>query len=486
MPRAGRFVKPSRRCGLSHPQPMRGLVEIVTKLSLEARWFLRDGVLDSPLLTLTIDPLRRILMKIVKKPKPIKDAAQLTPEKGGFVIYGRNARGELCVLTSLVQGRFSVDPHDRTKYYGLAKGSLDVILQQSRDGGAPIVLSETGLDGALRETKEETGLDIAALFGAQNLVRYKAGQVLQAVPSPLDDRVRIAHASVKDCADYAYISGAGVQRRLQLYYIEVDGIEHLADHLKLLDGALHAPGQSMAQRGIADICAQKGYPNFDAMMHILRTGKVTANDTCWAPADYTLFEHPVFPAIEARLKKEGRQRGVRALNADTPQNWIEFCEKIPGADFKKLKPQFAIIKKYFEDLGLAGDDMSIKLDDKDCPLCFYQEAGEIVPLKTLVMRSLRSAEQNPKYAQAIWGTYNGSRIEKRYGAHAQFPHAQISGFARLFDRIGDAYGVSDTLLEVAQQWSHGKANRTPVTQARAESFADYIATRGDRASPTRG
>lgn len=167
------------------------------------------------------------------------------------------------------------------------------------------------------------------------------------------------------------------------------------------------------------------------------------------------------------------RKKTHGLNAQTPEDWIHFCEKIPGSDFKKLKPQFAAIKKYFEELGLTGDTMPIKMDDKDCPLCFYQEGGEILPFETLVMRSLRAAEGNDKYAQGMWGSYDGPRIEARHGAEAQFPHAQISGFSRMFERLDDKFGVLETIQNVANLWKRQSSSASLQTIARAEAFVSY-------------
>lgn len=242
---------------------------------------------------------------MVNTPKPIVDAATLEPEKGGLVIYGRNAKGQLCVLTSFVQGRFSVNPADKLKYYGFAKGSLDKKLVETRDDNKRKIICESGLEGAIRETAEETGLDLHDLFGRSNLIRYKAGEPIENEISRLDPRVKIKSASTENCADYAYISGAGVQRRFQLYYIEVEGIEHLAGHLKNLEGASHNPEKSVTDTGIAEMLQQKGYPSFDDMKNILRTGKIKKDPSkIWAPADITLFEKPAFPDIETGCVKK--------------------------------------------------------------------------------------------------------------------------------------------------------------------------------------
>lgn len=398
-----------------------------------------------------------------KHSNPILPTEELTPEKGGFVIFGRNSRGQLCVLTSFVQGRFSADPQDKLKYYGLAKGALDVRVEQSRDGHDGIAISESGLDGAIRETKEETGVDVRQLLG-KRFVPYKAGAKVENFKSPIAG-VEIKRAHIQDCADFAYISGAGVQRRLQLYYIELaDGsIDHLANRLKQLDGGEYNFGKSCTDKGIAELLTEKGYPTFKDMMTILRTGKVRANGSCWSPSDYTLFENPELPSIEKHMK----------LKITDPESWVKFCQEISGRDFKSLKPQFAAIKKYFEDLGMVGDTMPIKMDDKDSPLCFYQEGGEILPLETLIMRSLRAAEHNPKYAKAMWGTYSGERIVERKGSHAKFPHAQISGFARMFENMPNDYGVLDTLRKVAMAWKDDGNIRKPKTTARAVSFVDF-------------
>lgn len=408
----------------------------------------------------------------MKEPKPIMDASALEPEKGGLVIYGRNAQGQLCVLTSFVQGRFNANPDDKLKYYGFAKGTLDKILVEARDGNKRKTIKESGLDGAIRETAEETGLDMHDLFGHTNLMRYKAGETIENEPSPLDSRVKIKHACVQNEADYAYISGTGAQRRLQLYYIEVEGIEHLAGHLKNLEGDPHNPEKSVTDTGITELLRAKGYPSFKEMQDILRTGKIKKDPSkLWAPANVTLFEKPAFPGIESRMRSKKYKNG--ALNAQTPEDWITFCEEIPGGDFKALKPQFTAIKKYFEGLGLVGDRMGIKLDDKVCPLCFYQEGGEILPFETLVMRALRTAEQNQKYAQGMWGTYDGPRIAAREGAEAQFPHGQISGFARMFERLDDEFGVLKTIQKVAGLWKRERQTKHPDTIARAEAFATY-------------
>jgi|GEM_PF-5854666 len=410
--------------------------------------------------------------------KPLKKILpfdQLPQEKAGFVIYGRRkSDNKLCVLTSYSQGRFSTDPDDRRKYYGLAKGAIDDT-------------DKSPMDGAIRETAEETGINVRWLLGAANLERLKCGERLENIPAVMYKGVEghdvppitVKSAHRDNLVDYDYISGAGVQRRLQLYYLEVDGIENLEHFLKKPVGNKHEPDKPDVQIGVVDQLIREHYPRFEDMLQILRTGVIPMNDFWGIPkvgyqhdgAPLRLFD-PVLPEIEEHLHD-------KKLNIDPSDvnTWIKACEKMDGEDFKKLKPQFAIIKKYFEDHHLIGDTMGIKLDDKDCPMCFYIEGGEVLPLEDMVMRSLDTAQDNKKYAKAMWGAYNGDRYEgKLHGVREKFPHAQISGLARVFGAVGEGEDVANALRKTADEW----VETLPGTELndkridRARTFADAM------------
>src|SRR6187402_107928 len=114
--------------------------------------------------------------------------------KAGFVIYGKNAEGQLCVLATYTQGRFEDSPD---KFYGLAKGAINE--------------GESAIAGARRETLEETGIDVEALLGEKNFRKLAMGEdIASGVKNPYGIRVNRAYG---EPSDFAYRSASGHMHR---------------------------------------------------------------------------------------------------------------------------------------------------------------------------------------------------------------------------------------------------------------------------------
>ncbi len=302
---------------------------------------------------------------------PIADEKPLN--KAGVFLYGwvkhGNGRARLQMVAPYTEGRFGNDD----KYYSLSKGSIDE--------------GETALAAARRETHEETGIDIKALLGDKAYQRLSAGESLTNLEVAGYPGVRVLHANAIP-TEHTYVSGYGAHHKVAYYAIEVEGIEHLRDHLKRFRSHDVDTGPKVRKTVMEHIKIQD-LPNFDKRLAMLRSPLWTTNE-------------PVLHALEAEFNQG------KPIN--TPEEWFKFCDTIPGKKHKALQADMERLKQYLKENGVIGDTgRKLKLDTKDRPLFFYQEGADILPIKTVLERSRHMAVLNPLYARAMWGEYIGKR-----------------------------------------------------------------------------
>ena len=358
-------------------------------------------------------------------------------DKAGFILCGKDEKGELCVLVSWSQGRFNPDPRDIKKYYAMTKGSID-------HGESPLKAGE-------REAFEEGGISIKRLLGKRGWHDYLNGIAMpKSMPSGYEN-VNIVSANPKDYIDYAYQSISGKTQHVRLFKVEVDRIDLLRPYLKrplmpnepanISDITARPPTQdtSFASKheldsGIDDYLEAQGYPTFKQRLEILRTGKIKAiPGSIWADQDRTIIEHPCLAEIEERYH----------VNFDSFPNSLklaDFCHKTleknrdSNDDHKHFSNDLKRLKTYFTEKGMIGDNLAVKFDTHDC-LNFYFEGGDILPLSQVVKRSIMAAAENPIYARAQWGIHNNENVSE--SINAQVKLAQINGLAKVFGLVNN-------------------------------------------------
>lgn len=376
-------------------------------------------------------------------------------KKAGMVIHGKNAKGEHALVAPYTQGRFYDEDalvqfadwqgdhaDDRTKYYVLPKGGIDK--------------GEDVLDAAIRETHEETGIDVRRLLGAAAIERLKRGETVTDLQSPGYPGVQVVRADAQPI-DHRYESRAGITRRMALFNIELASLEPLEPFLKNYEQRDQpSPGMvkthPKVQQSIEQIMHAKALsernqpPSLDDCLQWLRHGAIPpdgfnigSNQSPLRDArhrdqyrmlvgeDRFVAQAPEAPLWFARLEQQFAPHGTIASRAD----WKKFCDTIPGEDYKELRQAFDRIKHYIKGRGFIGDDQSIiKLDDKDSPLSYYVEGADIVSFERFIGHGLAAALFNKDYAQAIFGGHGDVKSIARPEVFARSQFAAICPFSR--------------------------------------------------------
>jgi len=369
------------------------------------------------------------------KPKTYNgDPNSLPLKKAGAVIHGRSRKPKIMdnghevqvpdkhmLVAPYTQGRFfdefaeSLSPknrHDRpedlTKYYMLPKGSIDP--------------GEDVLDAAIRETYEETHIDLRALLGEENIGKLKHGKPVEGWRSKGYPGVTVLRAEPVPF-EHVYFSRASVPTRMAMFSVEVDGIERLRDHVKNLtnrdqpvEGKKTLPS---VRRSVGELTANAmRHPPFATYLEWLRHGAIPPDQftidnparderhkrmhqlLSGAHAGDFVTEPPAQSQWFAQLEHDHAPDGQIASRAD----WQKFCRAIPDDDYAELRKAFTLIKNYAKGRGIIGADESlVKMDDKDSPLHYYQEGADIVSSERFVAHSLKMAELNEDYRHASSG-----------------------------------------------------------------------------------
>jgi hypothetical protein len=271
--------------------------------------------------------------------------------------------------------------------------------------------------------------------------------------------VTIKHMGAQPIADHTYRSAYGKQHRCHYFAIEVEGIENLKRHLKTVIGAHNTPALRV-QRTAVKMAKNRGYPSLEQMLEILRTGVVPATPgQSWAPADPEhIFWNPKLPALEKQWLHDHGISGREKLNTD---EWVEFTHNLRGDLYKPLIDDLEALQKFFAKRGLVGDSgRRLKLDIRDRPLHFYQEAAEILPLQEIVARIYKLAETNPYFARAMFGEHDGPKHPAPPGDE-KHKSGQVFPFLNYFHKIAPD--------DVAQGTRSGSNGKTPSANQSKES-----------------
>ncbi|PZP84916.1 MAG: hypothetical protein DI582_07485 [Azospirillum brasilense] len=374
-----------------------------------------------------------------------------------------------------------MQPEDLTKYYMLPKGSIDP--------------GEDTLDAAIRETHEETGIDLRAMLGDNNIGRLKRGLPVENWRSKAYPGVTVLRADPIPL-EHVYYTRASIPTRMALFNVEVEGIEHLQTSLKNqrnLD--LKRAGQLTEPTVVYSIGDQTAdlikHPPFDTYLEWIRYGSIPPDQlTREGPArdprhermyqllhgghagEFTV-EPPAPSQWFARLEYEYAPQGQIASRDD----WQLFCRNLPPNEYSILRGAFAMIKAYAKGRGIVGSDKAlIKMDDKDSPLHYYQEGADIVPSKRFVAHSLKMAVLNDDYRYASSGDCAAidQALEQRLkqdvrlaGAnsddvaqlrrHMQIEHSQLAGIA--------GFVPQRSLVRSVTRFQNAMAKEDPMVRA---------------------
>lgn len=340
-------------------------------------------------------------------------------KKAGTIIYGTNAQGKRALVMPWTEGRFGY----KHKYYGLPKGSIDE--------------GENERIAAVRETFEETGIDIRLLIGEVNYDKFLRGIPIDDVPfeSTGYSGVRVLRVG-NTPVDYSYTARSGGERRAALFGIEVDGIENLASGLK---NAQNANTDDFCVRTSTKVrfADKDSYPQLNDFMEWLRTGDMPqrswnrgweAVPNLYGETHHNGTQKTFFCELEQQQMGEGE-------HITTLKQWKTFMDKIPSKDYKQLTHCFSKIKNTLKHAGMMGGDESIyKLDDKDTPLQFFQEGADIITAENFIERCYHMMVRNPDYALAFGGAaFNPKESERSLSkqalANAKVGHSQLVGIA---------------------------------------------------------
>lgn len=273
-------------------------------------------------------------------------------------------------------------------------------------GGVDTDKGESPLVGAVRETGEETGIWLSQLLGTDNYARLLAGEEIRNIDSPGYQGVRVVKASPEPVSDHVYASRYGRKSRLQLFAVEIQGIDALQPHLKKAD---KQSGDTL--------------PSFKEALKIMRSGVVKAGDKPWqGPQDTVLFAEPVLPKLEKEYGSTGNLR-----------SWLLLCESIPGRQHKQLKQQMELLKGHLSDKKLIDDALPLpKFDISDRPLTVYSEWGEIARASDVLRNASRQATHSDVYRGSMWGGAPLARQRARGIKAAE--QSQIGGLVKFLER----------------------------------------------------
>lgn len=310
-------------------------------------------------------------------------------EKAGLFLYGRmkdtSGKERVHTVVSYTEGRLS----NHEKCYGLAKGEIDP--------------GETPIQAAVRETKEETGIDLEQMLGKKAYADFCAGKTIENLRCQGKYRgVTVLKADPKPI-DHTYMSSHGNLHQSAYYAIELAGLEHLPT-LKRLDpreGADRAdviiPAKQHAQ--------SLRYPKFRERMLMLYTG-ISRSES---GEKTTIIQKPHLPKVI-----EQHPLPLFRNNINVVENWVEYWKKLPDDARALLKQDLAKIKEFFEKRGMVGNSgEKLKFDTKMHPLAFYQEGAELLPVGVWLARSAKVAagvqgigdkpKPNLLHAKSMWG-----------------------------------------------------------------------------------
>lgn len=306
-----------------------------------------------------------------------------------MVLFG-DYNGVRHIIAPYSEGRFD----SNMKSYGLGKGKID--------GG------ENALDAAMRECSEETGIDVRKLLGEDAIEKLRRGETIENIESGYPG-VRIKRV-IPQALEYTYLGRGGSPHEFAMFAIELEGIEHLYDHLKNPDNRSRYIGDpQQVYHPIRTTLASKRdeYPSMDQCLDWLRTMHMP--DKPWAkdrvgeslPRINGEGDH-WFADLEAAYMKEIGRPGGHIKNVS---EWQSFQKRLVGENYLLLSKHAQQIRDTLVELDVISgkDDDIIKFDTKDSPLIFYQEGADLLTAENYLKCVIKSGLKRSDFSLAFCG-----------------------------------------------------------------------------------
>lgn len=349
--------------------------------------------------------------------------------KSGFFIFGdvvKNGRADRYVIAPYSEGRFD---HSR-RHFSLAKGSVDQIYGS---------LYEDPWDAAIRETKEEAGIDIVKLVGEENLRKLRNPETAQHVKFPLTSPeypgVIIKRVFAQPIADQMCVNRDGTgDLRTQMFGIELAENQitsapirkALKNTLDVHQYAIDHPWKDHRNGDVREPVWQiledhDAYPNRNDLIDWLMQGrmpekpwnKTMLEEFAKGERDAVLSESDiVLPGNEdgawfrGVLKRElGYVPGEEGHPPLERTTWHELYHGLPKDDQAKIKELAEHVKGVLKKVvPLMRDDNAVfKMDTSDIPFNIYQEGADVMPLSEYVAHSFKEGKDNEEYSRTFLG-----------------------------------------------------------------------------------
>ena len=400
------------------------------------------------------------------------------------------------MLAAWNEGRFA----DRDVGYQLPKGSVDKneipafideirndysaadavtlsgAIEQSSISKEQIEIAIAGL----RESKEETGIDVVAMLGIANLDKLLRGEILENIVSawnkgehPVVNQVpdiHIARVGLLPLSDIGTLNRDGKQLRTQVFGMkladgEITKLKNLS-HLIKNNAALNPNNPSQVSAPIADMRDGHHLPSDADILQWLRTGVIpeTADWTKPHPngselvdsdkklrgnedGSYDNHDGGYFRALEAKVfpdvQKTLVERGLRKPRDTKPEikNFAElgvFYQYL--AESPKHAKDHAAIHKMAKQMQnaciklglLQGDTGDLKMDTHDTPGLIYYEGADVIPLRNFFRDAIALSQKSVAYDLVMVGgrTTNQlgnviSELEMRPGAKGEIIYQKL-------------------------------------------------------------
>lgn len=325
-------------------------------------------------------------------------------KKAGFLIHGLDSEGHESMIAAYNEGRLGT----KYKAYQLATGTVEE--------------GENIIEAARRETFEETGIDVKDILGGywRDLVKNGGeldfGENGYTVPSGKYEGLNIRKISVDNPYDFTYTSHIGVEKRINMFDLEVNNIDWFRESnlLKSPDNATENCKGKVWKTTWSQI-NNRNYPKFNEMIDWLRSGEMPQNkswnigkpvpEKLYAAGEVSVVGFGCYENLGqtfARLEKDFFGGKPAKWNH---RNWKEFCDYfVSDSDYSRLRQAFTKIKTALKDLNVTKDDHGvIKLDDKDFPLTFYQEGAELIRVQDYFCYVDQLRERNEYYDTTFAG-----------------------------------------------------------------------------------
>lgn len=370
---------------------------------------------------------------------------QSPSHKAGMVLFG-DIKGEKHVVAPYSEGRFD----SNLKYYGLGKGKVDA--------------NEDALEAAMRECTEETGIDVKKLLGAETIAKLRRGETVEDIDSGYAG-VRIKRVMPK-ALEYSYLGRGGSPHDFALFAIELEGIEHLYEHLKNPDNRsryLGDPSQVYFPIRTTLATHRQEYPDMQQCLDWLRTMHMP--HPAWSkgrggeslPRINGEGDHWFADLEAAYMQRIGRPGG----HIKNVAEWQSFQKTLVGENYHLLSKHAEQIRETLIELNVISgkDDDIIKFDTKDSPLMFYQEGADILTadnyLKAVIDAGLERSDFNLAFCGNVPAMVakNAPRIERI--CNAQLAGVVWAAGDQAIEKVADRFQEKEAKTRSDNAWLGG-------------------------------